>query len=557
MSKRAAIYARVSTDMQRDNYSIPSQIAECVILARSHNYSIVGDRFVDPETGLDTISGNGALPAFVDDFSSREINRPGFNAVLDYLEQVGFDVLIVHAIDRLARDPYIRQTLEREVQNRGAKIEYAIGNYEETPEGEVRKDLDATFAKWENTRRVERSTRGKRKKAQAGLFVGGRTPLGYALNSTAPGGLEVIEEEARIVQHIFKLYVSDRMSVGQIVKEMDASSAITKLGRCKWQKSTVRFILTNSVYIGKAYYNKFKCKGNSDRDERPRDDWIEIKVTPLITEEEFRRAQELIDENRSGLRAQPRHTYLLNRMIRCTECERPYLANFRYPRPAKHRKAERSYKHRKVEGQCMNRSISANRLEPLVWQKIYEFLLEPRSLEEGYEKALELERANHSRQLLLHENLIRMVGKQETKLQNLISAYTDPDIQITKTEYLTQRAKIDEELRSIENQIDKVKAELSKLPTREEYADLERFAEDIRRRLDGDGWTPSIENKRKILELLHIKVWISVDYQIKITGWFGELEGLTYNVRLHFGPRVQKRAQIQAEFHLHRGQSSW
>ena len=29
MSKRAVIYARISTDMQRDNFSIPLQIAEC------------------------------------------------------------------------------------------------------------------------------------------------------------------------------------------------------------------------------------------------------------------------------------------------------------------------------------------------------------------------------------------------------------------------------------------------------------------------------------------------------------------------------------------------
>ena len=34
------------------------------------------------------------------------------------------------------------------------------------PEGEVRKDMDATFAKWENAKRVERCNRGKRGKAE-------------------------------------------------------------------------------------------------------------------------------------------------------------------------------------------------------------------------------------------------------------------------------------------------------------------------------------------------------------------------------------------------------
>ncbi len=74
MSKRAAIYARVSTDMQRDNFSIPSQVADCIRYAHKQGYPIVGDLYVDPETGLDSHSGNGAIPAYVDDYTSRELS---------------------------------------------------------------------------------------------------------------------------------------------------------------------------------------------------------------------------------------------------------------------------------------------------------------------------------------------------------------------------------------------------------------------------------------------------------------------------------------------------
>jgi DNA invertase Pin-like site-specific DNA recombinase len=75
--KRAAIYCRVSTDKQRDNYSIPSQLAECINYANKMNYTIVGDQFVDPETGKDCSPGKGAIPAFIDDYSSLELYRPG------------------------------------------------------------------------------------------------------------------------------------------------------------------------------------------------------------------------------------------------------------------------------------------------------------------------------------------------------------------------------------------------------------------------------------------------------------------------------------------------
>ena len=102
MSKRVVIYSRVSTDMQRNNFSVPSQIAECIEYAHKHNYTIIGDQFVDPETGLDTVSGNGAIPAYVDDYTSRELSRPSLDTALNYLDTVGYDVLIVHALDRLA-----------------------------------------------------------------------------------------------------------------------------------------------------------------------------------------------------------------------------------------------------------------------------------------------------------------------------------------------------------------------------------------------------------------------------------------------------------------------
>ena len=193
MTKRAAVYARVSTDDQRKNYSVPTQIASCLEYAAEQSYTIVGNRYVNPENGRDTAPRrDGAIRAYVDDYTSRELSRPALDTALDYLDTVGFDVLIVHAIDRLARDPYIRQTLEIEFDQRGAKVEFVLGGYEDTPEGDVRKDLDATFAKWENAKRVERCNRGKKRKAETGLFVAGRAPYGYVIDKTAFGGLEVV-----------------------------------------------------------------------------------------------------------------------------------------------------------------------------------------------------------------------------------------------------------------------------------------------------------------------------------------------------------------------------
>ena len=323
MSKRAAIYARVSTDMQRENFSIPSQISECCQYAQKRGYSIVGDLFVDPSTGYDASSGNGAIPAYVDDFTSRELSRPRLDAALKYLETMGYDILIVHSLDRLARDSYIRQTLEREFQTRGSKVEFVLGNYEDTPEGEVRKDLDATFAKWENAKRVERCNRGKRRKAENGKFVAGRTPLGYRYDDSIPGGLAIDEQEAKIVQLIFNMFVVEGCSIREIARVLSEQGIQPKLGGKEWGKSTIPKILRNSAYVGYLFYNKYKRAGKR-LIERDRSEWIRIEVTPIIEKWIYEEAQMKLDENHIAKRSRPSRFYLLTGMVFCAECEKPY-----------------------------------------------------------------------------------------------------------------------------------------------------------------------------------------------------------------------------------------
>ncbi len=237
MNKRAIIYARVSSDIQRDNNSIPSQVAACQKYIQEKGYMLVGNRLVD-SAGYDVDSENlTGTPAFVDDYSSLELSRPALNQVFQFLDEYGFDVVVVHAIDRMARDPYIRQTFEIEFANRGVSVDYVLGQYEDTPEGAVKKDLDATFAKWENAKRVERCNRGKLHKATAKkLFVAGRPPYGYRIDPNAPGGLAVIEEQAQVVRSIFEMYAIDQYSIFQILNNLNSAGYSPSYSE-KWVKS--------------------------------------------------------------------------------------------------------------------------------------------------------------------------------------------------------------------------------------------------------------------------------------------------------------------------------
>lgn len=526
MGKRAAIYARVSSDPQRDNYSISTQISAVMTYAKKAGYTIVGDRYVDPATGNDTQPDTGGIPAFVDDYTSLEISRPGLDAALRYIERDGSDVLLVHSLDRMARDPYIRETLEREFEKRGANVEYVLGNYEETAEGEVRKDLDATFAKWENAKRVERSNRGKRGKAEAGKFVAGRPPYGYSIVKDSPSGLVINEKEAVIVRSIYHDYVDENASIRGITQSLNEQGIPPRMGGEVWQKSSVSSILKNTIYAGYYYYNKSKRISRNNTIERERDEWIKIETTPLVDKWTYQTAQNKLAENKQIRKNSAKRFYMLSGMVFCAACERPFVSQTAVAGRNRRKNDAQSYRHRAKEGHCINRQVSARVIEPIIWDIVKELLMDPVRLSKGYGESLEQQEAAKSRQIAHYETLQRKLKKFDQERSNLNNAYLDPDIGLTKAEYLEQKKRISDEISDLKGKIEQVENDLSRIPKPEALKSLEVFAEKIRKRLLSEK-EPRPEDKRKIYEMLHIKVFIGLDWRIEIKGWFGkDSEGL-------------------------------
>src|SRR5262245_48493862 len=112
MSKRVAIYARVSTDDQAHRgYSIPTQIEACRNYAREQGYDVVAE--------------------FSDDYSGATLDRPELDKLRNLFGTI--DGVIVYEIDRLARKVVYQMLIEEEFQKNQAPIEYVLGGYADTP----------------------------------------------------------------------------------------------------------------------------------------------------------------------------------------------------------------------------------------------------------------------------------------------------------------------------------------------------------------------------------------------------------------------------------------
>jgi site-specific DNA recombinase len=526
MSLLSAIYARVSTDLQRENYSIPSQIRDILNYAKTHSFSLVGDHYVDPDTGKDAPKRKGAIAAYVDDYTSTELSRPGLDAALSFLESTGFDILLVHAIDRLARDPYYRQTIEREFKERGARVEYVLGNYDETPEGEVRKDLDATFAKWENAKRVERSNRGKKRKAEMGKFVSGKVAYGYRIDPDKFGGMSICESEAEIVRMIFNWFVENKLSLKQISKELKKLGIKSYHGHDSWAISSIHRLLSNTTYVGYFYYNKHKRKGKK-LVKRDKSEWIKIECPPIVSTDMLKAAQEILKSNKEYMRKLPRRFYLLSGMIICAECKKAYVSQTTRAGRKRLKNDRQAYRHRKSHGHCLNKWISARKLEPLVWNKVANILLAPKSLREGYEQTIEQEQQKQVRRLEHLETLQAAIEKLKARKVRLQHVYLDPDIGMTKDEYLEEKQILDDQIKAANKDIEKIGKELKTIPSESDLKSLEQMASKIVGAL-GNNLDISPQDKRKVMKMLNIKVLISRGGGVKLEGWFTpESDGLS------------------------------
>src|SRR5438309_3609608 len=203
MNKPAAIYARVSSDRQKENHTIASQTAALVEYAQTHGYS------VPPEWVFQDESYSGAI-----------LVRPGLEALRDLAAEGQITAALVYSPDRLSRKYAYQVLLSEELSRSGVELIFLKSPAGATPEDQLLVQFQGMIAEYERAQIAERSRRGKRHKAQQGVVnVLSGAPYGYRYvkkSDHAEAYYEVIEAEAEIVRMIFENYTSQGLSLGAI-----------------------------------------------------------------------------------------------------------------------------------------------------------------------------------------------------------------------------------------------------------------------------------------------------------------------------------------------------
>lgn len=302
--KKAAIYARFSSDNQRDE-SIDAQIRAIEEYANRNHYDIV------------KVYTDRAKSAISD-------KRPEFQKMIQDSSCELFEVVIVHKLDRFSRDKYDSATYKRKLKQNGVKLVSVTENLDDSPESVILESLLEGMAEYYSKNLAREVMKGMKENAYQCKHTGGLPPLGYDVDPSTKQYV-INETEAAVVKMIFSMYL-DGYGYNKIIDALNAKCYKTKLGK-PFGKNSIHDILRNEKYCGVYVFNKTASKnafgkrnGHAVKDD---EDVIRIDggMPAIISTEDFQKVMEKMKANKRAPGAyKAKESYLLSGLIVCGEC---------------------------------------------------------------------------------------------------------------------------------------------------------------------------------------------------------------------------------------------
>jgi site-specific DNA recombinase len=484
---RAAIYARVSTERQERQQTIDSQVFALRDWASTAGH-VLAEAHVFQDEG----------------FSGSRLDRPALDALRDAIRDAAIDVVAVFSPDRLARKYAYQVLLMEEFRRAGCEVVFLHRPISDDPNDQLLLQIQGAIAEYERAVLAERFRRGKLQKAREGNIISSKVPYGYryaARNGAVPARLVVDETEASMVRQLYAWVLEDGLSIRQCMKRLNAGPWVTRSGRKQWSSSVVHHILTDPVYIGTAYANRFeyavprqpRCRSRrgaerTSRRPRPPEQWIAIPAPPLVDQQASDGVTAALARNALlSFRRNKKHDDMLRCLLKCGRCGLGIHGCY-FPGHGG-RVGRRYYRCAGTdalttarEAKCPRARIEAEPLEQAVWAHVAGLLRDPAQLQAQFERFL-AETGGAGAEDAAGLKLRARLDRLDRADQRLLEAYQAEVISLD--ELSGQRRALAEQRRLAEQQHERLlRLRDQRLQAREALASLAAFSERVGARLD-------------------------------------------------------------------------
>jgi site-specific DNA recombinase len=362
MLVRVATYLRISTDEERQPYSLEAQ-AE-----RLSGYIAVQ-------------SGWRLVLTHSDRMSGKQLDRPGLQQALHDARAGRYDLLLVFKVDRLARSVSGLAKVLEELDTAGVAFRSASEPFDTTTAaGRMMVQMLGVFAEFEREMIVERTRMGLARKAAKGEWTGGRPPFGYRYD---PAGRLLVPDQgqAAVVARIFGLYVHRGLGSAAISNLLNDDGQTTGR-RCRWTPHAVLDVLRNPTYVGRLPFN-----GETYRAAHSR----------LVDQATFERAQAVMAERGESWHARAANagTYLLTSLLRCQRCGHGFVGTAAHGKAGIYRYYTCYVRQRHGTARCDQERIPADPLEEAIVAEVLAALDDGELFAEAARRARQAWKAAH------------------------------------------------------------------------------------------------------------------------------------------------------------------
>lgn len=362
ITPKAVAYARYSSDNQNDA-SIDAQLRAIHDYANQNSISIIGE-YIDKAKSATTAE------------------REQFQKMINDAKNKKFNFVIVHKLDRFARNSKDSTLYQIELGKRNVALLSVIENYDpDTPEGAFLKNIMKGMAEFFSLNLSREIKKGQHENALKAKHNGGTPPLGYDVDP-ANKMLIINADEANIIKIIFDM-TQDRYSYNDVANFLNDKGFKTKRGST-FTKNSLHDILRNPKYTGLYFYNRIAkpilgTNVNSHKYNDPKDmTLVPGGVPAIISQEQFDDVQQILNLRKQTRAVKQQETYLFTGKIFCGKCGMAYSGN---KSTNKHNgSAHITYRcggRRKIaESKCKNISVNRDLLEAKVLQYLAEVIFD-------------------------------------------------------------------------------------------------------------------------------------------------------------------------------------
>ena len=413
MEKTAAIYARVSSALQDIENSIHAQVKNCQDYAKKEGYSL-HDIYIDRAE------------------SGRTSDRPEFQRMIKEARGKNFDIILVHKLDRFARNREDAVTYKALLRKHGIELFSVTEQLGDDIYGRLIEGILEVVAEFYSLNLATEIRKGQKQAIEDGYLGHGYTPYGYrAVRDGERKRLEIDPETGPIIKKLFEMSAS-----GSAMKDLMLflnSSKLKPKRAARWGRRLVRLLLEGEAVTGVRKYKGMR---------------IENAHPAIISKETFEKSKEQRTRWR-GIRNPNHRVYHLVGAATCDRCGGRITSKSTDRGKYKYYLCDYAIdKGVLAQGTCTTKHALADDVEQkvkeLVIEKLENYNLNKALLEKGKTNQ-DNNKKSDEEELLKTE--LKDIEKQKENIINAIVTGINPDHFKQKLDELSERKnQIEEEL---------------------------------------------------------------------------------------------------------------